>query len=122
MRSSLESYLLNHCNNIPIDTGFDGNAMRLLKVSDITPTMGRGDILRLAVDTTLLNVSNPFFTDASVEHVQAASRLWLQLCVLEDRIERLEQFSNPGHEQEEDLIQVKSLWRLVSICVMPCFD
>ena len=101
--------------------GCYGVAVRLLLAAGITPTVGMEDLIRLVWETCWLQEFNPFLDDVSVERLQYAARLWLQLCVLEDRLGRLMAHSTPGKERWEHLIQVSQIAHdSFHVCVLDC--
>lgn len=88
-RQQAEAYLLTHLATIPASAGRHATAHRLARSSASAPLPGLLDCVRLALHAHTALHFNPFLSEAAVERLQAAARLWLQLCVLEDRLGRL---------------------------------
>jgi hypothetical protein len=54
----------------------------------------------------LLHEFNPFLSDESAASLRSAICTWLQLCVLEDRLERLMALAKAGKDLEATLVRV----------------
>ncbi len=132
----MELYIVRHTSYIPDSAGCHGAAFRLLRLSGVTPTAGPLDLLglgasgssnsggaaggahthaldqqqqraRLYAHLLQLDQLNPFLSQAAREHLRGAVLLWLQLCVLEDRLGRLEELAGAGPEYTDTLIKVR---------------
>ncbi|KIZ06296.1 hypothetical protein MNEG_1660 [Monoraphidium neglectum] len=89
-RCEVEHYLLASIDHVPAgQTRHAGALFRCTRLAGAAPHASAADLMRFALDPPLLSRFNPFLSDASRERLLAACRLWLQLCVLEDRLGRL---------------------------------
>jgi hypothetical protein len=109
-RDQAEKFLLTSVAILPLST--DGTsskkegdwhaaAFKLQRLSCMMPTAGLQDLLCMALDPQLLPRNfNPFFSAASKASFHRALLLWLQLCVLEDRLGRLKAHAQAGREAQ----------------------
>ncbi|GAB4822814.1 hypothetical protein N2152v2_009860 [Parachlorella kessleri] len=115
LRQMAEDYLLKYINAVPEAVGLHGAAHRLLQTSNVVPLPGLLDCARLALRSEWALAFNPFLSKTALHRLQMGARQWLQLCVLEDRLDRLVQVAatlgDPGQEalliQE---LQVRREW------------
>jgi hypothetical protein len=112
LRKQAEQYLRSHLSTIPANVGMHGTALRLLQASGAAPVHGRKDYALLALDPRVALDFNPFLSEQSVERLQGAAVLWLQLCVLEDRLQRLAGLVGDPSSTAA-LIQVSHLKRII---------
>lgn len=106
-RSAAESFLLQHLGAVPATTGPAGVSFRLLVASAAQPTAAPTDLLALAcgpVDNML--AFNPFLSEAAREQLRQGILLWMQLCLLEDRLDRVAKLVGAGDEYTPLLIRV----------------
>ncbi|KAL4434355.1 hypothetical protein ABPG75_000796 [Micractinium tetrahymenae] len=91
-RQQAEAYLHTHLETVPEAVGWPGLCFRAQRSAGLAPEHGPLDLLRLALPRgqELALQLNPFLSAASAERLQRGARVWLQLCVLEDRLRRLE--------------------------------
>lgn len=121
-REQVEAFLLTSLATLPeherggkSEKGdWHATAVRLQRLSCLVPQAGLQDLLCLALDPSLLpRVFNPFFSAAAKARFHAALLLWMQLCVLEDRLRRLRAHAHAHREAElMQELQVRS-----SICI-----
>lgn len=104
----MKVYLLQHVTDIPHDVGCHGTSFRLLRLANAAPTCSLLDLARIALDPDLLKEMNPFLKAVPREQLHDGVIVWLQLCVLEDRLTRLIGLAEHGEEQLPVLIQVFS--------------
>ena len=83
-----------------------GRTFRILRCTGLAPTPNLMDLAQALVQPDLLLSLNPFLSGASRGELLAGINLWLQLCVLEDRIERLGALLDMGDEFEPTLLRV----------------
>jgi hypothetical protein len=88
-RQQVETYLSAHLGTVPKSVGLPGTGLRLLQAAAAAPLHGPLDLVRLALQPLAASSLNPFLSAESAARLQQAARLWLQLCVLEDRLGRL---------------------------------
>lgn len=95
-RQQVEDYLTSQLAAIPSTVGLPGDSFRLLRAAASVPQPGMLDLVRLALPTGAATAAqlNPFLSSAAAATLQAAARTWLQLCVLEDRLGRLERLAS----------------------------
>jgi hypothetical protein len=87
-------------------------------MSAAAPAAASLDLLGAALQPRLLQEFNPFLGPAALARLQRGLLLWLQLCVLEDRLERLVLLaqaaaaaaSGEGQAQVAALIKVRAPW------------
>lgn len=106
-RETLQNFILNSTMHIPKDviltsSGWHGPAFRLFKLSNLVPTVGLSDLLPLALNTAVFQDFNPFLSAKACDCLQDSVLLWLQLCVLEDKLGRLA--SSCKEQNQERLI------------------
>ena len=100
-RGKVERFLLQSLDHIPDGCShWHATAFRLLRLSNLAPTITPHDLLRLALDPNLVRQFNPFLTQASHGVLGKAVLTWLQLCVLEDKLGRLLHFCELGMEAQ----------------------
>eukprot|EP00798_Chlamydomonas_sp_ICE-L_P021581 gene21581-28577_t len=110
-RKEIEQYLLQGLHGVPeLQSTRDGNgsirrSFRMLRSADGAADAGLLDLMEAALHSPdhLLNY-NPFLTERSRQVLHQAILTWLQRCVLEDRLKRLELLSKA--EETQKLLQV----------------
>jgi hypothetical protein len=105
-RQLLQQHLLHHLSNIPTTTGAPAASFRLLQLSGAAPAAAVLDLLPCGWQPQLLLQYNPFLSPAAVTRLHQAVLVWLQLCVLEDKLARLQQLLQAGQDGVTALIQV----------------
>ena len=109
-RGTVEHFLLSHIHHTkPEDSqqrGY-GPCFGLLRTSGIVPSPGLLDLVRMVVEPEHVLHFNPFLSDQACGRFIRAVSVWLQLCVLEDRLERLEALVKLGKEFEPILLRVR---------------
>jgi hypothetical protein len=110
-RKWLEMYVSTNIHAIPASVGCHGCGFRLLRNAGLVATPSLVDLLGAACNSSddLLRF-NPFLSQDSCRRLHDALLLWLQLCVLEDRLGRLhklteaaEHHTTAKHELIQDL-------------------
>lgn len=87
-----------------------GVCFRLLRACGAAPQPGLLDLARSSLQPPSYLLSfNPFLSLASCERLVEGARVWMQLCVLEDRLSRILVLAKAGEEFKPLLIQVKAL-------------
>jgi hypothetical protein len=109
-REAAESYLLRHLNTIPGAVGDPGTSFRLLVAAASHPVAAVHDLLTLAWGDVRakLRCFNPFLSDAACDQLHQGVLVWLQLCVLEDRMGRVMKLAQAG--QEYTLLLIRVSW------------
>jgi hypothetical protein len=90
-REAAENYLLGHLSSAPDAAGLPATPWRLLQVSGLAPTPSLHPLLPAAWSKEELVKVNPLLSPGAVDRLHQGLLTWLQLCVLEDRLERLQQ-------------------------------
>lgn len=81
---------------------------RLLVESGVQPSPSPTDLLRLAWGPEAgFRAFNPFLSDKACGQLREGVLVWLQLCVLEDRMERVMALAAAGEEYMLLLIKVR---------------
>eukprot|EP00951_Prasinocladus_malaysianus_P045450 scaffold605372_cov34-Prasinocladus_malaysianus.AAC.1 len=88
-RLQAEMHLKQHLATIPDSVGCYGVAHRMLQAAGLSRTPGILDLVQTSFDPQVMRDVNPFLAKSASEQITATGRLWLQLCVLEDRIQRM---------------------------------
>ncbi|KXZ49831.1 hypothetical protein GPECTOR_19g282 [Gonium pectorale] len=112
-RGDAEAYLLRHLGTVPQSVGPHGAAFRLLRLAGTQPAAGLLDLMRAAWLPNELTQFNPFLAPEAAASLRQGVLVWLQLCVLEDRMARLVALEAAGDEYKIALIQelqVRRTW------------
>ncbi|KAG2492072.1 hypothetical protein HYH03_009568 [Edaphochlamys debaryana] len=112
-RAAAEAFLLRHASAVPEDVGCHGAAFRLFRLSGAAPSAGPLDLVVAAWRPEVLRQYNPFLSDQAVAGLREGVLTWLALCVLEDRLGRLEALAEAGEEYRVQLVQellVRRVW------------
>eukprot|EP00798_Chlamydomonas_sp_ICE-L_P004009 gene4009-14089_t len=123
-RKEIEQYLLQSLNEVPeLQSARDGDgsirrSFRMLRIADGAAAAGLSDLVEAALHAPdHLLTFNPFLTKQSCQVLHQAILIWLQLCVLEDRLKRLELFCKAGATQQ--LVQELLVRRQWSVSEYP---
>ena len=78
-----------------------------MRLCGMAPEPSLSDLARAAFQPPAeLLAFNPFLSKAALVHLQQGARVWLQLCVLSDRLSRLLTLTMAGTEAHTLLVQV----------------
>ncbi|KAG2441635.1 hypothetical protein HXX76_003254 [Chlamydomonas incerta] len=113
-RRELEAHLLQQLELVPVTVGCHGTSLRLLRVAAAAAEAGPLDLMRLAVRPQLVGEFNPFLSPEAAQELQRRVLTWLQLCVLEDRLGRVEALAvahGAGDDCLPQLVQELSVHR-----------
>jgi len=99
-RLTLEEWLLASVSTIPSSAGWGAIGCRMRRACNLVPTVSTRDLARAACRLGLLRTFNPLLSRAAVARVRAGVLEWLQLCVLEDKLGRMERFARGGMKQD----------------------
>jgi hypothetical protein len=89
-RVQAEAYLIDSISDVPQSAGCHGCGHRLLRGAGLATSPSLLDLLAAASHgPEYLLRFNPFLSQQSCQRLYDALLLWLQLCVLEDRLGRL---------------------------------
>ncbi|KAG1659824.1 hypothetical protein FOA52_003767 [Chlamydomonas sp. UWO 241] len=120
-RSCVEAYLLHSLSHIPAGA-HHSRSFRLLRSAGAVAHPTLPDLLCCAAQPDVyahLRTSNPYMSDVSCCRLWQGVLLWLQLCVLEDRLERLGAFANAPPELEPTLVRELQLTRTWYVAAHP---
>ena len=74
---------------------------KLLKACDRIPSPGKLDLVKMACSSDQFMLEfNPFLSKSAIQSVRQGVLLWLQWCVLEDKLTRLCNYEEMGQEEE----------------------
>jgi hypothetical protein len=102
-REEVQSYIFGSLNSIP--DGINFLQIRLLKWTSRLPTLSPLDLIKIALDPNILNSFNPCLSVKSKDILFKAIILWMELCVLEDKITRMDFLFRGLHSPEEGLVR-----------------
>ncbi len=105
-REALEAFIARFLCHVPHASGCHAAAFRLARLAGAVPRPGPLDLVPAAWDPHQLARLNPFLSGAAQAKLHDGVLLWLQLCVLEDRLGRLVALAGAGPEYKEQLVQV----------------
>jgi hypothetical protein len=108
-RQAAEHYLLEHLSLAPDTAGLPAAPWRLLKLSGLAPMASLHQLLPAAWSKDELLTINPLLSKRAVGRLHQGLMTWLQLCVLEDRLQRLQQLlvkQTAGVNCTSDIIKV----------------
>eukprot|EP00899_Mesostigma_viride_P005241 jgi/Mesvir1/14718/Mv05368-RA.1 len=97
-RACVEQYLLEALQDMPSYSGWHAPAARMLASASILPAVTLQDMARMACAPSLIAQWNPFLSHKAKEVVHESILVWLQLCVLEDKMARLLAHATAGDE------------------------
>mmetsp|Transcript_13081 Transcript_13081/g.38023 ORF Transcript_13081/g.38023 Transcript_13081/m.38023 type:complete len:815 (+) Transcript_13081:3697-6141(+) len=116
LRTGTEEYVLESLNHIP-DKAHHSRSFRLLRYANDAARPSLLDMLRCAAQphtsSKYMRTFNPYLTDQSCARLWEGVLVWLQLCVLEDKLERLSALVQMPLEFEPTLVKellVKRTW------------
>ncbi|CAE8648543.1 unnamed protein product, partial [Polarella glacialis] len=93
-RQQMEDYLARALGTFPEGAGTRrAAAFRVRLLANKAPRAGIIDIVRMAWRQDLIQVFNPFLSDAARQSVHDAVLTFLQLCVLEDKFKRIRAYA-----------------------------
>lgn len=113
-RTDIEKHILYSINRIACDNGGQADAFRVLRLSNFLPSIALRDLLVIACDHGKLALFNPFLMLKSRDAIIKDILLWLQLCVLEDKLHRLLGWCQPldiDSSAKEFLVQELLVYR-----------
>jgi hypothetical protein len=107
VRPVVEAYLLESMTRVPEDIELS-QSFCLLRTAGILPSPRKQDLPRIALDRKLLQEFNPFLSQSSLEILYDTTIVWMELCVLEDRLARLGKLAASPADNLPDIVKV---WR-----------
>ncbi|GAX73071.1 hypothetical protein CEUSTIGMA_g524.t1 [Chlamydomonas eustigma] len=116
-RQSMEVYLLTNLCRTPATSQLSlhqSRSFRMLRLSGMATWPNLQDLAKIALKEGYVEVLNPFLTPGACKTIVSGVRLWLKLCVLEDKLDRLRALMEAGEEFKPTLVkelQVERIWR-----------
>ena len=101
LRDRVELHLIECVDRIPVDAGWHASAFVMRRAANLAPRVTLRDLARASWEPNTLREFNPFLSEAAVKDVLHPAILeWLELCVLEDKLERMARIAANGNAQE----------------------
>ena len=109
-RCALEDHLEKVLQQLPATSGTDSRSrvVAILRESNRMPKPQLLDLMRMACEPQLVHEYNPFLSKGAEEAFRKDVLLWLQICVLEDKLHRLLELSCDDAADPEELVQVSA--------------
>ncbi|KAI8893829.1 hypothetical protein BC833DRAFT_652595, partial [Globomyces pollinis-pini] len=108
-RIDLETSIIDYCNLRPTSVQ---NEFILKTLSGITPTFTLDDIMKMAVDISIISIINPHLSEYQISALHTRIISYLKMCCLEDKIERLLNFLHQDdHSQVVQCLMTKREWK-----------
>lgn len=113
MRRTVEMYALNALNELPSNEAqhWHNNAHKILRIVGLVPTATTVDLAKIAIKPSLIKTFNPMINEESCGRLVGSILVWLQLCVYEDKFERVVALHHSG--STDDIVkelETKTLW------------
>lgn len=101
LRKRSERHLLECVELVPAGSGWHASAFVMRRAANLAPCVTLRDLARASWAPETLRAFNPFLSEAAVTEVLHPGILhWLELCVLEDKLERMALIAAAGSSQE----------------------
>jgi hypothetical protein len=109
VRTDLELDLMSSINYVPLGTTC---AFSMRKAANFEPVATLSDLARFALLPKSINKFNPFLSKATNQGLHDDILVWLQICVLEDKVERIYHLtvSKNAQEIERELCNIGRMW------------
>ena len=101
--STVEKYIfdvLAHQN--PTENHWHAGALSYLRLINVIPTATKLEIVALACNSSKVTEYNPLLSQTSIGRTRQAVIIWLELCVLQDKLSFL---LNLGHDKNKDFMR-----------------
>eukprot|EP00899_Mesostigma_viride_P018047 jgi/Mesvir1/26243/Mv05721-RA.1 len=116
-RARVERFVLESLSDMRSLGGWHAAACRMLAAASMLPAVTLRDMARMACDPRLIGQFNPFLSQRAKEAVLGAVLLWLEMCVLEDKVARLLAYATGGDHLL--LVQELEVVREWDVCKHP---
>ena len=83
------TYLFRHLGSVPHSGGWHATGFGMLKAAALVATPTLADLVVAGYRPGILMQLNPFLTKKAAKELHRAALHWMQLCVLEDKLDRL---------------------------------
>jgi hypothetical protein len=114
----IEALLLSHLATAPQSLGLHGAAFRMRQAAGTVPLPSLRDLFELVKPERCGSQINPFLSSAATAQLRSMALLWLQLCVLEDKLHRLAAWVDDPAEAA-NLLQVGITFGFCSSAAVP---
>eukprot|EP00899_Mesostigma_viride_P028443 jgi/Mesvir1/8784/Mv02694-RA.1 len=95
-RARVESHVMWALSRMPSVGGWHAAACRMLVSAALLPAVTLWDLACMACNPRLIGQFNPFLSQRAKQAVLGAVLLWLEMCVLEDKVARLLAYATSG--------------------------
>ena len=100
-RENLESMLFKAFDEIPEECGSLAANFRMFRSVNLYPVLTCEDLVKSVLDKTWTKHFNPFLSESCLEAVIHNVKLWMKLCVLEDKMTRLKILLGEGSRTQQ---------------------
>eukprot|EP01050_Picozoa_sp_SAG11_P004954 SAG11_NODE_331_length_10659_cov_4.512689_3_plen_733_part_00 len=114
-RQAIEQHLIKFLSLVPSDAEVRTVGFRLRRTANLVSSVTLSDLAVCAIDCNKLRRFNSFLSDAALGVIHVDILEWLQLCVMEDKLERMQYCAEKPQELQREL-QVTREW---SVCEYP---
>jgi hypothetical protein len=113
-RIEIEEYNICCIKSVPTISDWHSSGFRILKLSNLISEVTLVDLMSITIKPDTLGDFNPFLSKEACDEILGSILLWLQLCVLEDKAERLLGFLRSNlHDELVAELQSSRIW---SVC------
>ena len=113
-RMSIEHALLESISHVPESSGCQV-VFRILRTANIIPSLCLQDLLKSAISKGWLEMFNPFLSKECIERIRNNILIWLKLCTLEDKLNRLLRHCDDHQGEGQDQIVQLQVKRELSV-------
>jgi hypothetical protein len=106
-RRQTESHVLSSLLVVPNSASLLAPIFRMQQLVNVAPTPILQDLVRASWDESIVSQINPFLSTDGRKTICELILLWEKLCVLEDKMERLEQLLDKPTSNRLDLLQTE---------------
>eukprot|EP00878_Enallax_costatus_P005957 GHUV01006249.1.p1 GENE.GHUV01006249.1~~GHUV01006249.1.p1 ORF type:complete len:2036 (+),score=737.34 GHUV01006249.1:1069-7176(+) len=118
-RQEIQGYLAHHISYTSQAAGAPAAAFRLLQLSSSVASASLLDLMCCAWQPHMLPELNPFLSGSACSRLHEGVLVWLQLCVLEDKLARLGQHVRAGAAAASLLVQELLVYRKWDVAQHP---
>ena len=116
-RENLESMLFKALTEIPEECGSLAANFRMFRSVNLYPVLTCEDLVKCVLDETWTKHFNPFLSESCLEAVIHGIKLWMKLCVLEDKMTRLKILLHESSRTQERAVLSTELRLLQELAV-----
>jgi hypothetical protein len=101
LRLELENAIMQDVDRVPASAGWHAAAFNMRRSANLAPRVTTRDLARASWQAeTELRRFNPFLSETAVQELRADILVWLQACVLEDKLTRMRALASALDAQE----------------------